>query len=104
MSEVKCRVLALSRLEVIEFFPCERTGIESSYLADIRNVTLVLQEIIEERQLEMLAIIDTGLAAKVRRAQPVAVGSHPAAMKPRPHDDCARILGIVLFNGVVNVN
>ena len=81
--------------------PLIRAGVKQIEFLDLRDVAFVLQKIIEERQLEMLAKINSRLAPKVSRAQPVSVGSRPTAVKPRTHYQHVVGSGILLLDALI---
>ena len=71
--QIQGRVRRSRRRPVRNIAPLVRSGIEHIHFFDLRDVAFVFQKVIEERQLEMFAIVDTGLHSKVSGAQPVAV-------------------------------
>ena len=79
-----------------------RAGVKDVDLFDLRDVAYVFQEVIEERQLEMFAIIDAGLHSKVRRAQPIAISPGPTAVTPRAHHQHVKDSRILLFDTLIS--
>ena len=100
--QIKRGVCRIGGRPVWQSDPLVRARVEAVHFSDFRNVAFVFQEVIEEWQLKMLAIINAGLAAEISRPQPIAVRPRPATMKPWPHHQHVEDSRILLLDVLVS--
>src|SRR5262249_23537630 len=81
---------------LIVLSPLVDAGVKHVRLWEL-HLSFVLEEVIEERQLDVLAIEDAGLVTKLSVAQRISISSRPAAVTPRAHHQDVEGLRVVLF-------
>ena len=80
-----------------------RTGVEQIHLFDLRDVALVLQEMIEKLHLDILSVKLARFLAEICCAKPVAGVARPATVIPWADDKHVEYSRILMFDRLVRM-
>src|SRR3989442_11391934 len=100
--QIQRRINRSCRGPIGNIAPLVRAGVENIDFLNLRDIAFVLQEIIEERQLEVRAVGDPSLRSEVRGAKPVAIRARPAAVTPGPDNQHVVDSRILFLNRLIS--
>ncbi len=87
---------------MVEAPPAVRARLVHVRFGEVRAAT-ALEKAIEERELELLAVVHARHVAEAHGAELVAVRTRPTAVRPRTHDEHVERAGVLLLDRGVGV-